>query len=190
MINHREIEFKYRAVDISLETFTRFCQARNPKKYITTAGFDYFYENPRSINSEFYRFRQEPEKFAQLSFKRKLNNKNNYIRIEHNLDLNVDTREPEVRAFVAEFGFQFNMAIFKNCFVYVYENYILAYYVVYDTKLTEIGRFLEVEMDEKYPWKSEADAWDALTATEIELQPLGITTQNRVRKSLWEMYRK
>ncbi len=64
------------------------------------------------------------------------------------------------------------------------------YYVVYDQDMKELDRFLEIEMLEDYPWKSEQEARKHLAMVETWLSSLGATPENRESKSLFERYRK
>lgn len=75
-------------------------------------------------------------------------------------------------------------------FVYNFDRYNFVYYVCYTPDLKELGRFVEVEMSEDRPRESEDQAWNLLREIEAALRPLGITPQHRVRKSLFEQFRK
>lgn len=185
----KEIEFKYNADNISLTDFTAFCKKQvEPYKFILASGYDHFYDNAESADY-FYRHRVGPD-MNQLTIKRKTNNKNNFIRGEHNLNLSGTFAEAQVKAYLAEHSYAYNFSLFKNCFVYTYNLCTFVYYVCYDLDLKEIGRFLEIEMAEDGPWKNEQEAWDRLIALEKSLESLGISPKKRMRTSLFEMYRK
>jgi hypothetical protein len=64
----------------------------------------------------------------------------------------------------------------------------MVYYVVYDQDLVEQGRFIEIEMDEKFEWPSDEQAWNELIQHENKLSKLGILPQARVKRSLFEMF--
>jgi adenylate cyclase class IV len=187
-MKYKEIEFKYRADNISLLEFTEFCKRGNPKGLITASGYDYFYGDSKGSDA-FARHRVGPS-FNQLTFKRKTTDKNNFVRTEHNISLALDVTPEQTEALCKEFGYEFNFALFKNAFIYEFERYCFVFYVCYDTKLNELGRFIEIEMSESHPWASEQEAWDALTALEHEARPLGLSAQKRVRNSLFEMFKK
>lgn len=182
-----EIEFKYRADDISLKDFIAFCEARGPLRAVNPCGYDYFYDNAKDQDA-FCRHRVGLD-INQLTFKRKTTDANNFIRTEHNMDLVKATRE-QVRSLVSEFGYAHNFSLYKNCFVYSYDNYTLVYYVCYDEDMKELGRFIEIEMKEDFQWKSEQEAWDCLLVFEKLCKPLGISPQHRIKRSLFELYRK
>jgi adenylate cyclase class IV len=186
-MRYMEIETKYRADTISLSSFLKFCESRSPLRVVNAAGYDHFYESLK-VPGSFCRHRIGLDT-NQLTFKRKTSDSNNFIRTEHNLDLSGAVRE-QVAALCKEFGYEHNFSLYKNCFVYGYENYTLVYYIVYDEDLHELGRFVEIEMKEDYPWESEQQAWDQLLVFEKLCKPLGISPQSRVKRSLFELYRK
>lgn len=185
----REVEAKYNAENITLTAFQAFCNGRDPKpiKMIEAAGFDYFYANPSQPDA-FYRHRVGPD-FNQLTFKRKTIQGNSNIRVERNLDLSPGVSRELVASVVGEHGYAFNMAIFKSCFVYFYDWYVLSYYICYDKDLKELGRYLEIEANEDHPWKTEQEAWDAVVVMEKLCKPLGLTPQMRIKRSLFELYK-
>ncbi len=183
----KEMELKYRVDALTLEDFKAFCTARKPLKIITAAGYDHFYANPKDP-AAFARHRIGPD-MNQLTFKRKTAAKNNYLRTEHNIDLSPGVTPEQVAALLSEFGHKFNTTIFKNVFVYHYENHNWVYYVCYDTRLKELGRFVEIEMAEDYPWPSEHDAWEILTSLEAVGRALGLSPQRRMKNSLFEMFK-
>lgn len=182
-----EIEFKYRVDNLSLSSFTDFCQGRNPKKFVEASGFDHFYAKSKEPDA-FCRHRIGPD-FNQLTFKRKTENKNNYIRVEHNINLERSVERKQINALLEEFGYTYNTSVFKTCFVYFFDWYVLSYYVCYDKEMKEIGRFMEIEADENHAWGTQQDAWNAVQAMEKICKPLGLTSQMRIKRSLFELYR-
>lgn len=186
-MKYKEIEFKYKAENISLMNFHKFCEQRNHQRYVYAAGYDYFYDSKKDADA-FCRHRTGPD-VNQLTFKRKTQDANNFIRTEHNIDLTRGTKEDAVGALLHEFGYQINAAIFKTCFVYVYDYYVLVYYICYDLNMIEKNRFIEIEMREDYHWATEQEAMDELVTMERICKPLGITAQNRIKKSLYEIFK-
>lgn len=182
----KEIEFKYQAT-IGLTEFIKFCEQRGPRMHLVASGYDHFYQNNKDPEA-FCRHRVGPDS-NQLTFKRKLTDKNNFIRTEHNIDLTKKMRPDAINKYLEEFGYAYNSSLFKNCFIYNYEDHALVYYVVYDTDMNELGRFIEIEMAEDGKFVNEEDAWSALTTLERFSRPLGITAQNRVKRSLFEMFK-
>lgn len=188
-MQHKEIEFKYNAANISLTAFAEFCQAlKGTPKYVEVSGFDYFYSNKKDEDG-FYRIRVD-HKRVQLTYKLKTEKAQNYVRDEHNLNFADDMTKSYVEKYVNSRGYDFNSKLFKNCFIYVFDTYTLVYYVCYDEQMKELGRFIEIEMSEEHAWPTQQDAWNELIAMERICRPIGITPQARVKRSLFEMFGK
>lgn len=184
----REIEFKYNAADIGLGDFADFCRNHGSYSEIIASGYDHFYEKADDPDS-FCRLRSGAD-MHQLTFKRKTQDANNFVRTEHNIDLSRSTTTEQISALCAEFGYKFNASIFKNCFVCKYDTYTFVYYICYDTAMKELGRFIEVEMSEEHSWQNEGEAYNHLLVLEKLMKPLGISPQARIKRSLFELYRK
>ena len=185
-MNFKEIETKYNAESISYDTFAKFCLEREPEKFILASGYDHFFSNPKELES-FFRHRVGSD-ISQLTFKRKTIERNNFVRHEYNLDTTMS--EDEVKAYVGAFGYEYNTSIFKTCFVYKYSYFILSYYICYDIHMKELGRFVEIEMREDFDFGSEDKAWSALLVLEKLCKDIGINPKARIKRSLYEMYRK
>jgi len=186
-MGHSEVEFKYNADDITLDIFTKFCRGLNKApKVIYASGYDYFYASKGDVGA-FWRHRVSPDSNL-LTFKRKNNDKNNFVRVEVNLKLDLATSVDDVAALCDANRCPYQGSIFKNCFIYVYDWYTLVYYICYDQGMKELGRFIEIEMSEEHPWQSEQEAFEQLLVMEKLCKPLGLTPQGRIRRSLFEMY--
>lgn len=183
----REIEVKHRADKIKLADFIAFCEGRGPDKAYVASGFDYFYASKKDTEA-FARHRVEPNKFNQLSFKRKLSEKNNYIRVEHNISLGHEVSVKHISDLMGEFGYEYQASIFKHCTIFQYPLYTLVHYIVYDDNLKELDRFIEIEMSEDHKWEDDQEAWDSLVKLEKELEGFGISPQSRIKRSLYEMF--
>lgn len=187
-MKYKEIELKYKADEIDLNKFKEYCLSQSPSKAIYAAGYDHFYDKAGETGT-FCRHRQGAD-INQLTFKRKTTEKNSFIRTEHNIELAKHVDRAAIEALCSEFGYTYNTTIFKTCFVYEFKDHLLVYYIVADENLREVGRFLEIEMAEDYPWSSEEEAWAQLTLIEKLLKGVfGITPQARLRSSLFELYK-
>lgn len=186
-MKYKEIEFKYYADDISLTSFSAFCKAREPKKFLHASGYDHFYENETNAGA-FCRHRSGPD-MNELTFKRKTSDNNNFVRTERNISLNRTMSQEDIEGLCAEFGYKYNTSIFKNCFIYKYDWYTLVYYICYNKDMNELGRFFEIEMAEDAQWGGEKDAWNELVVMEKLCKPLGVLPQSRIKKSLFELYK-
>lgn len=187
-MKHKEVEFKYNAQEVSLSTFTKFCLAKDDKVVtIIASGWDRFYTNAKDSES-FCRHRVGAD-CNQLTFKRKLVGNNSIVRTEHNLDLTPEMTQDQVSALCAEFGYEYDTAVFKNCFIYKYEWYVLAYYVCYNEEMKELGRFIEIEAREDAGWNNEEEALEEIVLMERLFKAFGISAQSRIKRSLYEMFR-
>lgn len=184
MIQHREIEFKYSARSISLDTFHTFCM--NMKKHETyraNLGVDEFYANIDRPGT-FFRLREDEGKY-QLTYKRKLH-LDNSIRVEYNLDLSND--KASAKALIQEMGYKYDTSINKVNHVHIFPWYVLSYYICYDMNMTELDRFIEIEMREDYTWSTEHEAFNELILVEKLMRPLGINKEGRMTQSLYEIF--
>lgn len=182
----KEIEFKYDAKDISMNAFTDMVEAQFVirKKMMVSSYDDYFTD----VNSNFVRYRYTDGR-GELTIKRKTSDKNNNERIEVNLPTAGDNLKT-VSAFVDLLGYKHNFGIYKTCKIYWLDKVVVVYYVVYDKELKELRRFIEIEADEDLQWDSEQQAWDEVIKCEKLFETLGITPKHRLRKSLFEIFKK
>lgn len=143
---------------------------------------DYFVNKKR----DFIRYRFTDDR-GELTVKRKTNDKNNNERIEVNLPTGGDNFIA-TEAFCELLGYSYNFGIYKTCRIYWIDRVVVVWYVVYDKQMKEMKRFIEIEADEDLEWESEGQAWEEVTKYEKLLEPLGITSRNRVKKSLFELF--
>lgn len=181
-----EIEYKYKADGISVADFSKFCESKVPRKTTVAMGTDYFF-NKKNSDSTFCRYRTGAD-INQLTFKRKTEDKNNYVRTEHNIDLALSVDRSRIEALLPEFGYQYNFSMHKSCIIYTFDWYIMVYYICYDEERKELGRFVEIEMSENKEW-AEGEAEAELTVVEKLCKPLGLSPQARVKKSLFELFK-
>lgn len=183
----KEIELKYSASNISLQRFLTFCQERDPIKYLTGFGPDYFYSNSKD-ETYFQRYRVASE-YKELTLKRKLNSENNVIRTERNMKMHKSMTKDKIDGYMKEIGYEYNTMLYKVCHVFEYSYYSLVYYICFDAGMSEMARFIEIEMKEEYPWESINHAISELNAMEIICKPLGLKKKDRINESLFELFR-
>jgi adenylate cyclase class IV len=183
-MHFKEIETKYSANDIDLNKFVDLVSSLNPN-WIMVSSYDDYFTNPEG---EFIRYRYTDQN-GELTIKRKTKETNNNNRVEVNLKTE-GKNSPAVKAFVELLGYTSNFSIYKTCKIGMLEKVVLVYYVVYDTKLNELERFIEIEAREDISWNSEDEAWEEVLKFEKLLEPLGITPRNRLKKSLFEIFKK
>ena len=158
------------------------------KDFIYVESDDIYYVN----GEEFLRYRfsnLKRDKRAELTYKAKTKEGDNIIRKEVNLRVDASDAAT-VEAFADALGFSRNFKISKYVDIYVFDDVTLPFYTV----ITEDGKrdtFIEIEVKEELLKElTEDEAWAIIKKYEEMLAPLGITHKNRLKKSLFEMYRK
>jgi adenylate cyclase class IV len=184
-MHFKEIEAKYDAHCVGMSAFIELIESNFTitKKMLVSSHDDYFTD----VNDNFIRYRYT-DNGGELTIKRKLSHKNNNHRIEVNIPTSGDNIK-SVAAFVDLLGYKHNFGIYKTCRIYWSETAVFAYYVVYDKEMHELRRFIEIEANEAYSWKSEEEAWEEVVRCEKILEPVGITSKNRLKKSLFEIFK-
>lgn len=203
-----ELEFKYNADEVGLKQFTDLMEQVSYNKQLTVSSWDIYYTKP-GVEDEFIRFRESVEK-PELTIKRKVKDANNFKRIEVDVPLDPNIPMNELRKTVEEFvkleGYTENFKIYKSCFIYWKEFVNYVYYIVYDEQMREQSRFIEVEFnkdklkdfDQRYVQVETVEGTamvqehpeDYLRVQEKKLEVLGITNRNRLKRSLFEMFRR
>lgn len=181
----KEIETKYSADEIKFEAFLKLVEPMGIKKKMTVSSFDDYFVNS---DGDFIRYRYSDER-GELTIKRKTSSRNNNERVEVNVPTSGDNYNT-IAAFVSFLGYQHNFGIYKTCKIFWFDKVDLVYYVVYDKEFKELRRFIEIEALEDVEWESEEHAMAEVIKYEKLLEPLGITPQHRLRKSLFELFRK
>jgi adenylate cyclase class IV len=182
-----ELELKYSANDIKMSDFVTFAKSLNPIKELEVASWDYYYSG-EGLPFEFIRFRNGTD--PEITIKIKTTDKNNNNRIEIELPLNSKVSEWRVAKFVGLFGFKENFRIYKHCMIFWYDKLDIVYYTVFNQNMEEIGRYCEVERDKSVKGGTREEAWTLIKEMEQKMSVLGIVPQNRMRRSLWELFRK
>ena len=181
----KEIETKYSADDIRFENFMKIIDQLPVRKRMMVSSFDdYFVNEP----GDFIRYRYT-DGSGELTIKRKLHKANNNERIEVNVPTSGDNFNT-IQAFVGLLGYKHNFGIYKTCKIFWFDKVDLVYYVVYDKEFKELRRFIEIEALEDAEWESEEQAWNEILKYEKLLEPLNITPQHRMKKSLFELFRR
>lgn len=181
----KEIETKYDAADISMQAFIDLVESWKPPKKMMVSSYDDYFTNK---DGDFVRYRYTDDR-GELTIKKKTTHKNNNERIEINVPTKGDNLKT-IAAFMEYLGYSYNFGIYKTCKIYWLDNVVLVYYVVYDKEMKEKRRFIEIEADEDYDWASEEAAWDHVIKYEKMFESLGISPKNRLKKSLFEIFKK
>jgi adenylate cyclase class IV len=193
-MGHFEIENKYR-VDPSIELpFVMLVRSfPEEKTFIHAEGADKYYVKD---GNKFCRYRrQEDSSRAELTYKIKPKDAiNNIVRVEYNI--RVDGTPPEVidKVLTEIEGYKHSFTIYKRCSIFNFSDAIIVYYSVADItdgKVRGLDHFIEIEVNEEILHNlTEAEARAILDKYEKKLEPIGISPYKRLRKSLWEMYKR
>jgi len=196
-LDHIEFESKYRVAPSILMPFKMLVEKMPTfKEFVYAEGPDEYFVN--DTMGLFARYRKEAHKGAnaraELTIKIKPEGaKNNIIREEYNVRVDGTPRETIVK-FVKALGFDHNFTVMKSCFIYRMTDATLVYYSVADVTDGNVKNedyFVEIEVSEDLIHNmTEDEAWAVLTRYEKDLEGLGLSPQKRLRKSLYEMYRR
>jgi len=186
MEDFKELEYKYNAESVKLTDFQDLAESLAPIKKIDASSWDIYYTDSKH-EERFVRYRESDT--PELTIKRKTKSTNNWERVEVDLPLNPDKiTERIVETFVSLEGYKKNFKIYKSCFIYWFDNTNMVYYTVYNENMKEIGRYLEVEVNkEKLKELPVEELKKELGNLEVELEKLGITRKNRMKRSLFEI---
>lgn len=185
--NFKELEYKYNADDVSLVEFDKLMRELNFKKKLDVSSWDIYYTQNEKTD-RFVRFRMSSER-PELTKKRKTKDNNNWERIEVDLPLDPERISEDIVAnFVGLDEYKKNFKIYKSCFIYFFDDVNTVWYSVYDENMEEQGRFIEIEINKNKVNELGENYKKALKTLEEKLSILGISHQNRLKKSLFEMY--
>ncbi len=192
-----EWETKYRVDHHLLFEFKQIVgQIPAIKEFLYIEGPDAYFINPSRDGFARYRkpsFGLDNDR-AELTVKFKPKDaKNNIIRKEINVRVD-GTPENTVKELIQSMGYDFNFSIYKSCQIYKFVDATLVFYTVYDTtdgRPKNQDSFVEIEVDEEaIKEMTEDQAWSIISKYEKILEPVGITPQKRLKKSLFEMYKR
>jgi adenylate cyclase class IV len=187
MAKFLEIETKYDASDIDRIKFKNLLKSMSPKSFLYVESTDIYY----SKDDDFIRYRMPPEtdksKRSELTLKKKTTEGNNVVRKE--INLRVDQNDPSIiEAFCEALGYKKNFSVYKICDIYFFDDADIVFYTVLDEN-KKSANFLEIEVNEELDISKE-EAKEIIIKYEKLLAPLGINAQKRMKKSLWEIYRR
>lgn len=183
-----EFETKFRVDGDLLYVFKNLMETKEGLRgFLYVQGPDYYYTH---ADGSFIRYRKAEHRSddeAELTMKKKQAVGNNIIRTEVNLK--VDSNDLEtVEAFCNLLGYKFNFKIHKYCHIYKFDDALVCFYSVKNEK-AEWDHFLEVEVEPELSL-TEEEGWSIIRKWETVLAPLGISPQKRLKKSLFETYKR
>ena len=186
-----EFETKYRVEGDLVYKFKQLIEQDYPdfEEFLYVQSDDIYYVDK---NDDFLRYRfsnSKKNKRKEITFKKKIGNTDNIIRKEINLRVDYNDKET-VEAMAEVLGFKKNFRISKISHIYEFKDATLPFYSVIDED-GKIDHFIEIEVNEDLiPKITEEEAWEIIKKYEQVLAPLGISPQKRLKKSLFEIYKK
>lgn len=191
-----EFETKYRVEPHLLTEFKKIVgMLPGLEKFIYVEGPDYYFTK---ADGSFARYRRPSHGLdngrSEVTVKVKPEGaKNNIIRKEVNWRVD-ETPEDAIREGLRLMGYMPNFSIWKGCHIYNFADVTLVMYTVFDTtdgRASKTDSFVEIEIsEEKISEMTEDQAWDMIAHYEEVLKELGINARCRLKKSLFEMYRR
>lgn len=173
----------FKAIVETLPNLLEFIYAEGPDTYMTKSDGSFGR----------YRAAKYPHgtQYAQWTLKLKpVGAKNNISRLEYNWRID-GTPSQEILDGAVAMGFIFNFRISKQCHIYRFPECTLVFYSVKEDDSTKEDYFIEIEITEETIHElTEDQAWEIIRKYEKILEPVGVNAQKRMRRSLFEMYRK
>lgn len=186
-----ELEVKFKVEESVLLPFKELVKNLQIKSFFFVEGYDHYYMNKNNADT-FLRYRSaafSDSKSGQITIKEKTKDSNNIHRVELNIDV-INMSDQKMNKFAEMMGYVHNFSIYKYCHVYETEDALLCFYTVTE-KDSQPMSFIEIEVKEEIMDKISVDkGMEIVRYYEGQLSQLGITHQKRVKKSLWETYRK
>jgi adenylate cyclase class IV len=189
-----EFESKYRVEDHLLIKFKQIVgKLPNLKKFLYVEGEDDYHTKP---DGSFARYRQAAHgtdgQRCEVTLKVKPEGaRNNIIRREINWRTDITPKEA-INAGLEMMGYKYNFSIYKICQIYILDDATLVFYTVFDTTKdspSKTDTFVEIEVDEHLTSTlTEEQAMGIISKYEKVLEPIGLSAQRRLRKSLFELY--
>ena len=188
-----EFETKYNSDIAHLSQFKSIVEALpDPLNFTYAEGPDTYLTKPDGSFGR-YRVAKYPSdtKYAQWTLKLKpAGAKNNISRLEYNWRVD-GTPGQEILDGAAAMGFTFNFRITKQCHIYEFKDATLVFYSVREDGVVKEDYYVEIEITEDTIHElTEEQAWEIIRKYEKALEPIGVNAQKRLRRSLFEMYRK
>lgn len=206
MSGFKEVEFKYNAKDITREQFNSLVPRlgfikkklrlnHSPEEESSSVDHYFTFPDP-SKSSKKRRFMRWRESYSnsgsktwELTSKAKLQENGNIVRDEVNIQLNASSMNfSKAEEFSFHHGCVHDFSIKKDVQVFWIGKVVLSHYTTFTENNKKLHSFLEIEANESYPWGSVDEALEEIVKWEKMLSPLGITPQNRIKRSLFEFY--
>lgn len=190
MLDFYELEYKYKADNISYPDFETIMNTLKIEKQDNISSWDYYFTDSKKQDEGFIRFRDSTIS-PELTRKIKTQQQNNFVRME--IDLPLDKTKINLKTityFLQSIDYHENFRIYKNCQVFWLDSVNYVYYTVYGKEGNKLNCFIEVEVNKaKMHSLGMEQAQQILDKATKPLQNLGLSSQNRMKRSLYELYK-
>jgi len=189
---HTELEVKYRVSQSDLFPFKKIIEDEfNVERFEYVTGPDYYFVKPGTQDFIRYRCAKYQTHEGELTMKRKRHSSNNINRTEVNIKLK-DPSLQDITKMADLLGFSLNFTVLKDCYIFELSDCFMSFYSV-----SEVGSkkaplfFIEIEIKEDIvDLLSAKESLELLKFYENKLSKLNISARKRVKKSLFEIFRK
>lgn len=183
-----EFETKYKVEEPVLHKFKALLEGNSAlEAFLYVEGYDYYYTNSENSFIRYRKADHDLNPLAEITIKAKREEKHNVNRMEVNLKVCQDSHK-EVEAFANFMDHHYNFKIWKSCHIYKLRDADVVFYTVRDDE-GNLTNFIEIEV-KFFSGLTEESAWGIIRKYELILNPIGVNAQKRLKKSLFEMYRK
>lgn len=190
MLDFYELEYKYKADNISFSNFEALMNTLKVEKHDSLSSWDYYFTDNKKQDEGFIRFR-DSSTTPELTRKIKTETSNNFSRIE--IDLPLDKSKVNfktIEKFLQSINYSENFRIYKSCQVFWLDTVNYVYYTVYGKEANKLNSFIEVEVNKSMMHSLGMEqAQNLLDKAAKPLQTLGLSSQNRMKRSLYELYK-
>lgn len=186
-----EFETKYRVEGDLVYQFKRLAETlEGVEEFIYIESDDIYYVDSKGDFARYRYSKSKDDKRAEVTWKVKPEGATNNIRrLEINWRVD-ETPAKDIEAGIELRGFKRNFRISKIVHIYRLPEVTLPFYTVID-ETGKMAHFIEIEVREDLLHNlTEEQAWEIIKKYEAILAPLGISAQKRLRKSLFEMYKR
>lgn len=190
MLDFYELEYKYKADAISYPDFEAVMNTLKIEKQDNISSWDYYFTDNKKQDEGFIRFRDSTIS-PELTRKVKTQQQNNFVRME--IDLPLDKTKINLKTityFLQSIDYHENFRIYKNCQIFWLDSVNYVYYTVYGKEGNKLNCFIEVEVNKaRMHSLGMEQAQQILDKATKPLQSLGLNSQNRMKRSLYELYK-
>lgn len=189
-----EFETKYEVEFSVLSVFKKIAKSiPDCQWFLYTEGPDTYFSLPDGTPGRYRvtEFPKEAVQFAQWTVKTKPEGAKNSIKRREPNWLVRGTTAEEIEQGALDMGFKYNFKIWKMCHIYKFADATIVFYTVIEDGKTSEQHLIEIEVDEEtIHTLTEEQAWEIIRKYEKILAPTGVNPQKRLRRSLYDMYRK